>query len=450
MASRAAGATPAGSGEAADPATAADQASGTGAGQTAAAEPDLPGEAALMDDVPAEALPDGAQLADGAQSAEPGPLDAGPDSPAAEPGLQGAGPDWPDTEADGPGEAHAPEAEAGGAGEDGWPGESVWHGESEWHGESGGQPADARTDDAGTDGDADTDVVRDPAGPDGAGYEGSAHGTGEPSVNDAAGRSAPSAPRGTRTQRPEGAAGLPGTVRPGALRRVARLGLRPAARRASWQRAPGVLFAAVTVLPSLFLMAWLLPGLPLLLAGRFADIPMIVISVPLAIALIVMLLRELPSAWPHGIRDFWDAGRAAALSEAAQPGAAQPATAAPGTERALSSPAVKRALSTPGVKHGNGAAGPDAPGTDSGEPEPGMDLRTDPVQGAPAGPRWPGAAAVRHRGAVLPAPPATRPPAAGQPADGCALVGPGRDDRGGGGVRRVAVRREFTADHRAA
>ncbi len=53
-------------------------------------------------------------------------------------------------------------------------------------------------------------------------------------------------------------------------------------------------------------MAWLIPGLPLLLAGRFAGIPMIVISVPLAVALIVMTLRELPSAWPHGIRDAWD------------------------------------------------------------------------------------------------------------------------------------------------
>ena len=69
-----------------------------------------------------------------------------------------------------------------------------------------------------------------------------------------------------------------------------------------------MLFAAVTVLPSLLVMAWLIPGLPLLLAGRFADIPMIVISIPLAVALIVMVLRELPSAWPHGIRDIWDGG----------------------------------------------------------------------------------------------------------------------------------------------
>ena len=244
-------------------------------------------------------------------------------------------------------------------------------------------------------------MIRYPAGPDGAGSAGGIDGTGEPGVNGAAGRSAHSAPDGTRTQRPEGAVGTLSPVRPGVLRGAARLGLRPATRRASWQRAPGVLFAAVTILPSLLLMAWLLPGLPLLLAGRFADIPMIVISVPLAIALIVMVFRELPSAWPHGIRDLWSEGRAAP-SEAAQPGAAQPATAAPGTEHALSSP---------GVQHGNGAVGPDAPGADPGEtgadpgqagvdpgepgvdpgkPEPGMDLRTDPVEDAPPAPARPG------------------------------------------------------------
>ena len=67
-----------------------------------------------------------------------------------------------------------------------------------------------------------------------------------------------------------------------------------------------MLFAAVTVLPAVLVMAWLIPGLPLLLAGRFAGIPMIVISVPLAVALVVMVLRELPSAWPHGIHDIQD------------------------------------------------------------------------------------------------------------------------------------------------
>ncbi len=82
-----------------------------------------------------------------------------------------------------------------------------------------------------------------------------------------------------------------------------------ARRRANWQRLPGWLFAGVTVLPALLVMAWLLAGLPLLLAGRFTDIPMIVISVPLAVALVFLGLRQVPSAWPHGIRDIWDSER---------------------------------------------------------------------------------------------------------------------------------------------
>ena len=120
----------------------------------------------------------------------------------------------------------------------------------------------------------------------------------------------------------------------GALRNAARLALRPASRRrANWRWAPGMLFAAVTILPSLLVMAWLISGLPLLLAGRFAGIPMIVISVPLAVALIVMTLRELPSAWPHGIRDAWDQSRAVSRGPgqaAAQP---EPGSGEPGRGR---------------------------------------------------------------------------------------------------------------------
>ena len=113
--------------------------------------------------------------------------------------------------------------------------------------------------------------------------------------------------------RPAGAVGTISATRAGALRSAARLALRPAVtrRRANWQRVSGVLFAGVTVLPAVLVMAWLIPGLPLLLAGRFAGIPMLVISVPLAVALVLMVLRELPSAWPHGIRDRWDEGRLA-------------------------------------------------------------------------------------------------------------------------------------------
>ena len=107
---------------------------------------------------------------------------------------------------------------------------------------------------------------------------------------------------------PPGAVATISATGTGAPRRAARLAPRLPVprRRANWRRVPGVLFAAVTVLPAVLVMAWLIPGLPLLLAGRFAAIPMIVISVPLAVALVVMVLRELPSAWPHGIHDIRD------------------------------------------------------------------------------------------------------------------------------------------------
>jgi hypothetical protein len=93
-----------------------------------------------------------------------------------------------------------------------------------------------------------------------------------------------------------------------------------ARRRANWQRLPGWLFAGVTVLPALLVMAWLIAGLPLLLAGVFADVPMIAISVPLAVALVFFGLRQVPSAWPHGIRDIWDRER---LGQAGSGGAAE-------------------------------------------------------------------------------------------------------------------------------
>jgi hypothetical protein len=77
-------------------------------------------------------------------------------------------------------------------------------------------------------------------------------------------------------------------------------------RRPGATRVPGTIFAAITIVPALLVMAWLLAGLPLLLANRFSDIPMLIISVPLALALIFVACRELPAAWPHGVREFWD------------------------------------------------------------------------------------------------------------------------------------------------
>ncbi len=46
-------------------------------------------------------------------------------------------------------------------------------------------------------------------------------------------------------------------------------------------------------------MAWLLPGLPLLLAGEFAPVPELLIFAPLAIVLTVTGLRLVPGRWPR-------------------------------------------------------------------------------------------------------------------------------------------------------
>jgi hypothetical protein len=80
-------------------------------------------------------------------------------------------------------------------------------------------------------------------------------------------------------------------------------------RRPGPSRLPGMIFAAVTIAPALLVMAWLLAGLPLLLANRFSNIPMLIISIPLAVALLFLVMRDLPSAWPHGVRELWDRTR---------------------------------------------------------------------------------------------------------------------------------------------
>src|SRR5215831_15061325 len=100
-----------------------------------------------------------------------------------------------------------------------------------------------------------------------------------------------------------------------------RLGLRPASRQTQGDRPDGSAaqraglsslglglhraadpggraFAIVTVLPTLMITAWLLPGLPLLLAGRFFPVPMVLISVPLTVGLVLVTSRHLPGRWP--------------------------------------------------------------------------------------------------------------------------------------------------------
>src|SRR5215469_3979855 len=62
--------------------------------------------------------------------------------------------------------------------------------------------------------------------------------------------------------------------------------------------AGGKAFAIITVVPALVITAWLLAGLPLLLAGRFFPVPMVLITVPAAAGLVLMAGRQVPGRWP--------------------------------------------------------------------------------------------------------------------------------------------------------
>ena len=86
----------------------------------------------------------------------------------------------------------------------------------------------------------------------------------------------------------------------------------------------GKTFAVVTILPTLLLVAWLVVGLPLLLAGRFFPVPMMLISFPVAVVLIMLVGRELPGRWPgpgSGKRAGGEAGAAGAPGSAGAAGA---------------------------------------------------------------------------------------------------------------------------------
>ncbi|HEY7011669.1 MAG TPA: hypothetical protein VH480_02860 [Streptosporangiaceae bacterium] len=65
--------------------------------------------------------------------------------------------------------------------------------------------------------------------------------------------------------------------------------------------AGGTGFARITVLPAILVMAWLLPGLPLLLAGAFVPVPMLLIAAPLAVVLAAFGLRQVPGNWPRAL-----------------------------------------------------------------------------------------------------------------------------------------------------
>lgn len=57
------------------------------------------------------------------------------------------------------------------------------------------------------------------------------------------------------------------------------------------------LLGRLSVLPALLVMAWLLAGLPLLLAGRFTPVLTLVVSIPLAVVLVPLGLRWIPGRW---------------------------------------------------------------------------------------------------------------------------------------------------------
>src|SRR5689334_6458123 len=92
----------------------------------------------------------------------------------------------------------------------------------------------------------------------------------------------------------------------------------------------GWLFGAVTVLPALLAVAWLLPAFPLLLAGRLSPPPMIFMFVPLAAALCYFAVRQLPATWPA----FGETRPSSAEAKAAEAKAAEAKPTEPSTGEA--------------------------------------------------------------------------------------------------------------------
>ena len=73
------------------------------------------------------------------------------------------------------------------------------------------------------------------------------------------------------------------------------------------RRWAGWLFGAITVVPAMLAAAWLLPALPLLLAGRFSALPMVFMFTPLAVGLCYFAVRQLPVNWPGFSREAREA-----------------------------------------------------------------------------------------------------------------------------------------------
>jgi hypothetical protein len=82
--------------------------------------------------------------------------------------------------------------------------------------------------------------------------------------------------------------------------------------------------------------AWLLPGLPLVLAGRFAALPMAFMFLPLAAGLCYLALRQLPANWPA----FRSPPQAAHRRPRPQPAAQPPVTQQPAAQPPVTQPPV--------------------------------------------------------------------------------------------------------------
>jgi len=68
-------------------------------------------------------------------------------------------------------------------------------------------------------------------------------------------------------------------------------------RSRRWWWLPGWVFTAITELPALLAIAWLVPATGMLLAGRLLVLPVLIIFAPLALALCYFTMRQLPVRW---------------------------------------------------------------------------------------------------------------------------------------------------------
>jgi hypothetical protein len=211
-----------------------------------------------------------------------------------------------------------------------------------------------------------------------------------------------------------------------------------------WQPGPGVREAAdpgartlalITVMPVLLLVAWLVPGLLLLLAHKFLPAPMVLISVPVAVALTILIARELPGRWPApgraGTKDVhataMPAARATAAPAASPTGTpARTATAAEATSAADALSASAAGASAPSAAEAPATDMPatDAPAT-STTGTTGAGATADSAVGAAEAPAASAAGAGARGATGAPAAGATADPAVGAasaPAGGAAAA----------------------------